>query len=66
MVFELSEIESEEAKNFMEKHYSSCYVPTTIGGMFSYIITPTGVGYSIEIRCNICGEIIDVTDYGSW
>ena len=66
MVFELSELESEEAKKFMKEHYSSCNQPTTIGGLFSYIITPTSIGYSISVRCNVCGETLDVTDYGSW
>lgn len=35
---------------------------STIGGKFSFIITPTGLGPIIEVKCNACGEIKDITD----
>lgn len=33
---------------------------------FSYIISPTCIGESLSIRCNYCGETLDITDYDSW
>ena len=35
-------------------------------GTFSYIFTPTGIGFGVEIRCNECGEVLDITDYSNW
>ena len=65
MKFELNDLEEEKAKEFKEKH-KDCFVQSTIGGQFSYIFTPTGIGYGISIKCEICGEFEDITDYGSW
>ena len=66
MKFELDDLEEERAKEFREKH-KDCYVPhTTISGQFSYIFTPTGIGYGVSIRCEICGESEDITNYDNW
>jgi len=32
----------------------------------SYIITPTNIGHIVEVRCNKCGQIHDITDYETW
>ncbi len=63
--FQLNEKEEKEAREFMNKH-KPCLVPTTIGGGFSFIFSPTSVGYSVIIKCDICGETLNVTDYDSW
>jgi hypothetical protein len=47
-------------KQCVEKH------PLTSGGHFEYIITPTGIGTICKIKCNICNEIQDITDYDCW
>lgn len=65
MKFELNDLEEEKAQEFKEKH-KDCFVQSTIGGQFSYIFTPTGIGYGVSIKCGICGESEDITDYGSW
>lgn len=39
---------------------------STTGGQFTYLITPTGLGDCISIRCNACGEIKDITDSENW
>lgn len=39
---------------------------STTGGGFSYIITPTGLGSIIEMRCNSCGEVSNVTPDYEW
>jgi hypothetical protein len=49
----------------MEEH-KKCHIPTTIGGQFSYIFTPTSVGVGVSIKCNCCGEEENITDYGCW
>jgi len=35
-------------------------------GNFSWIINPTHIGYSINIRCDKCGAVHDVTNYDRW
>lgn len=62
MVFKLNKKEKDKAEEFMKKH-KSCRCN---GEYFSYIFTPTGIGYSIEIRCNSCNEVLDITDYSAW
>ena len=57
--------EEKEAKEFMEKH-KDCSFTSAIGGKFSYIITPTGLGECVSIRCNSCNITKDITDVESW
>lgn len=67
MEFILSEEEEKNAREFMKKH-KPCYdtKKTVVGGMYSYIFTPSGIGIASSIKCNVCGEIKDITDYGTW
>jgi hypothetical protein len=61
--FKLNLEEIEAAKLFIEKH------PPHEGhsnGCLSYIFTPTGIGTTVTIRCNTCGEELDITDYSYW
>lgn len=32
----------------------------------SYVMTPTGIGVAVKVRCPICNEEKDVTDYSVW
>ena len=57
--------EEKEAKEFMEKH-KDCSFTSAIGGKFSYIITPTGLGECVSIRCNSCNTTKDITNVESW
>lgn len=63
--FKLNKKEQVDAHNFINEHLT-CTNPTTIGGSISYVFTPTGVGVSVEIQCNICKTKIDITDYDNW
>lgn len=62
MNFELNKLEKEKADKFIEEH-KKCKNKFTL---FSYIFTPTGIGYNVEIRCNSCGKTLDITDYTTW
>lgn len=70
--FTLNEVESQAAEGFINEHKNCCKeksgkeVFSSIGGGFTYIITPTGLGSCISIRCNSCGEVKDITDSESW
>ena len=48
------------------KEHEDCSFTSAIGGKFSYIITPTGLGECVSIRCNACEAIKDITDIESW
>lgn len=68
----LSAKEYEESNEFQKKHRDCCrrvlkkeFFSST-GGGFSFIVTPTGIGDCITIRCNSCGEEKDITDTSSW
>lgn len=58
-------IESSDWKEFREKH-KDCEFTSTTGGKFSFIITPTGLGPIIEVRCNSCDKIEDITNIDNW
>lgn len=71
--FELSGKSYEEAQEFIKEHDHSEEFKaqgkmgfSTLGQQFSYIFTPGGLGDSIEIRCNHCGENKDITDTENW
>lgn len=65
--FKLTRKEEELAKGFSNKHLECAKTyPTTIGGYLTYLITPTGIAPIVSIKCNICGEENDITDYESW
>lgn len=70
--FTLNETESQSAEEFIKEHKNCCKEKlgkeffSSTGGGFTYIITPTGLGFCISIRCNSCGEIKDITDSESW
>jgi hypothetical protein len=37
-----------------------------IGGKLTYEFTPNGVGISFIVKCGICKEELDLTDYENW
>lgn len=67
-VFELHTLkEYKQIQAFKEKHKNCIRKnPTTIGGGFSYIFTPTGIGTAVSIKCNVCNEVENCTDYDCW
>ena len=56
----LSDEQRERAKEFQHEHYKKC---ETRHRSFVYTVTPTNVITIVELRCPICGEIIDVSNY---
>jgi hypothetical protein len=36
------------------------------GGRFTYLFTPTSLGLVIKVKCNLCGDEIDLTEYNEW
>lgn len=46
----------------MDRHWKSCNNPSN----FIYDLTGTGIGTVIKIKCPVCGEEQDITDYDCW
>lgn len=53
----LSDAQREKAKEFIHEHYKKC---DTGHKSFVYTVTPTNVITVVELRCPVCGEIIDL------
>lgn len=71
MKFDLSEIEKGRIDAFARRHKNCCRKQgkehfSTIGGGITYLITPTGLGDLITIRCNSCGKEEMITDTDCW
>ena len=65
--FELSKEESERADAFEKKHVECARKhPTAIGGNIEYRFTPTSIGTAVSIKCFLCGEEENITDYDLW
>ena len=62
--FTLTDKQIEDFQKFRNEH-NECVDPT-IGGKFSFIFTPTGLGNIVEVQCNICKENKDITEYEYW
>ena len=64
--FKLNEKEAKLAEEFEKKHRHPDVNKGAIGGHISYEFTPTSIGDAISIRCFVCGEEENITDYNSW
>ena len=67
-----TENEKKELKEFYHKH-KNCSMKhlgkpffSTTGGQYTFLITPTGLGNVIQVQCNACKEIKDITDVSNW
>lgn len=68
IVFKIQDKELETAEAFIKKHRSSCGSKhnLTLGEYFTYTFMPTGIGTAKTIKCNLCGEEKNITDYDCW
>jgi hypothetical protein len=55
----LSDEQMKRANEFIHEHYKKC---DTGHKSFVYTVTPTNVITVVELRCPVCGEIIDLSD----
>jgi hypothetical protein len=60
MDFKLNYSETNKLKIFNSKHFNKCNSGTSV------IFTNTSIGTKIEIRCNKCLKVKDISDYSSW
>jgi len=65
--FRLNGSEIEKAEAFEQTHLKCAREhPTAIGGHISYEFTPTSIGTGVVIKCSLCGEQENITDYSVW
>jgi hypothetical protein len=58
----MSDKEKKLSDEFRDKHYKKC----KNGSTYWYKLSGTGIGTSIHIKCDKCGEELDITDVDSW
>lgn len=68
MKIELSEKQVKEAREWMDTHNCGPHFinDKPIHYTMSYIITRTEIGNIVEVRCNKCKKVHDITDYDVW
>lgn len=59
---QLSDKELSSIRDFENLHYRKC----KNGNTYWYRITDVGIGHCIEVKCDVCGEMLDVTDNTVW
>ena len=61
-LYQMSDNEKKAERAFRDSHCKSC----ENGCRYLYELTGTGVGTAITIKCPVCGEEKDITDYDCW
>lgn len=60
-----SEKEMSAAEQFRKEHFASCQSGIRAPS-FEYVLTGTGIGTAITVRCPVCGKEENITDYSNW
>lgn len=58
----LSDVERDGIEKFKHEHCVKC----GNDGSYWYNLVANGIGTCIKIKCDKCGEELDITDYGCW
>jgi len=76
VTFELSDVEEENAKEWLRKHLETCATAQQIvedsreetlpADSFAYLFIRTTVGIAVHVQCRGCHNGKDVSDYNSW
>lgn len=60
-----SEKEQEANAQFRKEHFASCQSGGRTSS-YEYVLTGTGIGTAITVRCPVCGKEENITDYSNW
>ena len=68
LTFNISGVELDKVNEFKKKHCKSCTSKQnlTAGEYWSYKFIPSGIGTTVIVKCNLCGEEEDITNYDCW
>jgi len=62
MIFEIPKSKEQEINNWISNHKCKCKNKSTaIGGRYSFIFTPTGIGIFSKVKC-VCGKELIMHD----
>lgn len=69
-ILEISEKDIvKERLNSFYKNHKECVINkmhkpffSTTRGQYSFIVTPTGLGSIVRIKCNVCNKVEDITN----
>ena len=70
--FSISEDQLAKFKTWNESHLKekhpnhNCLKEGAIGGRLIWSFTPTNLGHVTTVRCSICEEVFDLSDYEAW
>ncbi len=66
--FEVNEVEQARFEEFSKEHLEKCpHTPQdAMHTRWSFIFTLGGVGTIVEVKCILCGETKNITDFDSW
>jgi hypothetical protein len=64
--FSLNKNEINKYKKWHEEQRKKHNIVTAIGGEETFCFTPTGLDTVVEIKNNVTGEILDLTNYDKW
>lgn len=42
--------------------WDNCEAVDVAGAKFAYTFIPTGLGLVIQVKCDVCGRVLDLTD----
>ncbi len=65
MLFKLTDEEFDKVYDWTKDHKCDDDLIATIGGKYSYVFIPTGLGMIKRVEC-ICGDVLDLTDVDKW
>jgi len=67
MTFTVSAKDEKKIRAFMKKQEKITQGRYgAIGGGYTYRFTPTSIGVAFEVKNNITGAVLDLTDYNVW
>lgn len=65
--FAIDDKQSDSADKWMKAQSTkSAETFGAIGGRFSFVFTPTGLGMITTVRDSVLNEELNLTDFGSW
>jgi hypothetical protein len=68
MKFELTEEQMQKGDEFRkaQNEVTGTNYYGAIGGVLTYLFTPTGIGCAVTVRHEVTKKELDLTDYDSW
>lgn len=66
MNFKLNDVEQQRASEFSDQHSHEDVYKGAIGGHLTYSFAPNSIGCSVCMRCAICKQEENITDYDVW